>query len=180
MKGIVFTEFLEMVEKTFDYQMVDDMLNSCDLPSNGVYSAVGTYDYSEMLQLITFLHQKTEIPVPELLHKFGGYLFGTFETNYGSFFENEDNAFDFLESIENHIHVEVKKLYPDAQLPTFITDRKDENTLEMIYKSKRKMGDFAFGLIEKTMLKYNETAKILKENIAEDGSEVRFTITKIS
>lgn len=28
-------------------------------------------------------------------------------------------AFQFLKNIENYIHVEVRKLYPDAELPTF-------------------------------------------------------------
>ncbi len=178
MKGIVFTEFIEMVEKSFGYETVDEMLVSCDLPSKGVYTAVGTYEYDEMLQLVGFLHKKTKLPVPDLLKTFGQYLFGTFEKNYGVFFDKEDNAFDFFESIENHIHVEVKKLYPDAQLPTFDTTRISDNILEMVYKSERKMADFAMGLIEKTLIRYNERARISRENIEEDGSIVRFLIEK--
>ena len=42
MKGIVFTEFLEMVESKFGIEMVNGLLDSSELASGGVYSAVGT------------------------------------------------------------------------------------------------------------------------------------------
>ncbi len=35
MKGIVFTEFIELVEQTFSEDMVDDILEDCDLDSGG-------------------------------------------------------------------------------------------------------------------------------------------------
>ena len=95
------------------------------------------------------------------------------------FFKASDNAFDFLESIEKYIHVEVKKLYPDAQLPKFKTTRLSDTTLEMIYYSERSMADFALGLIEKTFEHYEEKATIAREDLTENGSEVKFLIQKI-
>lgn len=178
MKGIVFTEFLEMVEQTYSYEMVDNLLTQNELPSGGIYTSIGTYAHQEMVTLVTDLSKKTQTPVPDLLNAFGQYLFGTFEKGYPSFFESAPNAFDFLESIEQHIHVEVKKLYPDAQLPRFTTRRINDVTMEMIYHSDRSMADFALGLIQKTLEHYNEKATVLKENILENGSEVRFLITK--
>lgn len=177
MKGIVFTEFLEMVEKEFGYDMVDDIIEASDLPSNGVYTAVGTYEFSEITQLLGNLSERTKIDIPTLLNSYGKYLFHTFEKNYTPFFEKQTNAFDFLESIENHIHVEVKKLYPDAQLPTFDSNRIDDKTLELIYRSSRKMSDFAEGLIFKTLIYYKTIGDIKKEFIEEDGSVVKFIIT---
>lgn len=178
MKGIVFTEFLEMVEKSHGYEMVDQLLTDNELPSGGVYTAIGTYEHKEMVTLVVDLSKKTKQPVPNLLNSFGQYLFGTFEKGYPSFFQNSSTAFDFLESIEVHIHVEVKKLYPDAQLPRFKTQRKGKDTLEMIYYSDRSMADFALGLIEKTLEYYGEEATIAKEDLTESGSEVKFIITK--
>ncbi len=179
MKGIVFTEFLEMVEKSHGYELVDDLLNTTELASGGVYTAVGTYPHHEMVQLLTGLGAKTETPVPVLLKNFGHYLFGTFKTNYPTFFEAATNAFDFLESIERYIHVEVQKLYPDAELPKFQTKLLDEHTLEMIYLSDRRMADFAEGLIEKTVEHYQEKCTITKEVIEASGKKVKFIITKV-
>ena len=56
MKGIVFTEFLEMVEDRFSLDMVDDLIDDCDLPSGGVYTAVGTYSHEEIVALVSAYH----------------------------------------------------------------------------------------------------------------------------
>ena len=48
MKGVVFTEFLEMVYQKFGIEMVNALIENNDLSSDGVYSAVGTYHHSEM------------------------------------------------------------------------------------------------------------------------------------
>lgn len=178
MKGIVFTEFLEMVEQAHGYEMVDRLLTENELPSGGFYTTIGTYEHKEMVTLVVDLGKKTKTPVPTLLHAFGQYLFGTFQKGYPTFFSASKNAFDFLESIEKYIHVEVKKLYPDAQLPRFKTQRLGKKTLEMIYYSDRSMADFALGLIEKTFEHYKEEATIERTDLKENGSEVRFLIQK--
>ena len=119
MKGIVFTEFLELVEEKFGLAMVDKIIENSDLPSNGVYTSVGTYDFSEMLSLVTNLSRYTEIDADQLLLVYGEHFFSVLEKSYGSMLEMYNDPIEFLASIENHIHVEVRKIYPDAELPTF-------------------------------------------------------------
>lgn len=46
MKGIVFTEFVDMVEAQFSADMVDDILDDAAPASGGAYTAVGTYDHA--------------------------------------------------------------------------------------------------------------------------------------
>ena len=67
MKGIVFTEFLDMVEKEFGYEVVDHIIEQSDLESRGIYTAVGTYHHSEIVQLLTRLSMKTETDAQVLL-----------------------------------------------------------------------------------------------------------------
>jgi hypothetical protein len=180
MKGLVFTEFLEMVELYYGYDLVDELIEESDLASGGAYTAVGTYDHQEMVQLVTGLSQKVEKETTELLKIYGLYFFDTLKTSYGHFFERCNSLFEFLESIHGHIHVEVYKLYPDAELPAFKTARIDEDTLEMIYSSKRKMSGFAEGLMERSADHFQEECTITKEILTDDGTEVRFTIRKNS
>ena len=75
MKGIVFTEFLEMVESKFGLEIVDEIIENSELPSEGVYTSVGTYEFNEMVSLITQLSSKVNISVDDLLYTFGIYLF---------------------------------------------------------------------------------------------------------
>jgi hypothetical protein len=178
MKGVVFTGFLDLVEDNFGYLMVDKIIRTSELPSGGVYTSIGTYPHSEIVQLVVQLSRYTEIPISKLLNLYGQHFFGVLAAQYGHFLTRVTSAFQLLESIHHHIHVEVKKLYPDAELPHFATKRLDENTLEMVYSSERKMSDFAEGLIESCLKHYGETGTIEKTNITEDGSKVRFLITK--
>lgn len=180
MKGVVFTEFIDMVEEKFGYETVDVLLRQEGLSSNGAYTAVGTYPHSELVKLVMALHEKTGIPVPALLKAFGNYLFQTFRKGYGAFFENANNAFNFLESIENYIHVEVLKLYPDAELPRFESKRIEGNTLQLDYFSDRRMADFAEGLIESTFEHFEEKVHIQKSNQDERGAHVRFLLKKLN
>jgi len=123
MLGIVFTEFMEMVESKFGYDMVDKLIEQSTSDSNGVYTSVGTYPHTEIVEHVVNLHKESGLEIPLLLNTFGKYLHGTFVKNYSGFFDSATNAFDFLESIENYIHVEVRKLYPDAEIPSFESDR---------------------------------------------------------
>jgi len=78
MKGIVFKEFTDMVEASFGEQMIDTIISKCDLPSGAAYTAVGTYDHTELVQLVVALSEETGIAVSDLVQAFGTYLFGRF------------------------------------------------------------------------------------------------------
>lgn len=175
MKGIVFTEFFEMVEQTFGYDMVDTLIETTELESGGVYTSIGTYDHSEIVNLVVNLSKQTKTDIEVLLHAFGRYLFDTFLKSYPVFFEKASNSFEFLSSIDDYIHVEVQKLYPDATLPKFSTDVQN-GKMTMIYISERSMSSLAQGLIEKTLEHYNEELPISKELLSKDGSKVKFVI----
>ncbi len=178
MKGIVFTELLEMVEQQFDYTLVDKLLTDSALSSGGAYTAVGTYDHQEINILVGELSRQTNIPVPDLFRAYGRYLFGRFTQVYKPLIEDVHSAFALMASIEQHIHVEVQKLYPEAELPHFDISEPSPGHMVMIYHSERKMSDFAHGLLEGCLAHFDETATILKTALNADGSTVRFEVIK--
>ena len=178
MKGIVFTEFLELVKDKFGLEMVDKIISEAQLESNGIYTTIGTYSFSEMLQLLQNLSKNTTISVDSLLLIYGEHFFSVIEKSYPGLLASLKDPIEMLASIENHIHIEVKKIYPDAELPTFIVEEKYKNSLIMIYKSSRAMHHFGLGLMNKTFSHFNSTAKIELQKIKEDGTEVRFVIQK--
>lgn len=179
MKGIVFTELMEMVEVTFGADMIDDVLDECTLESGGAYTTVGTYDHTELLEIVSQLSKKTDIPVKDLVQKYGHHLFSRFHEMMPQFFEKPKSAFEFLESVHDYIHVEVRKLYPDAALPHFDTERKGDDTLIMTYKSQCPFADFAAGLMSGCIDFYKEDINVKGEdkNTKEEYSRV-FTLTK--
>lgn len=174
MKGIVFTEFLEMVEETFGLETVDYIITNSNLESRGAYTAVGTYDFGEMLRLVTNLSEKVNTPVNDLLYVYGTYFFNALITNHPEIFKQFKHPIALLSSIEDHIHVHVRKIYPGAELPTFTILHEDDTSITMIYESSRSLYRFAHGLMQKTFEYYKREASIIVEKIKEDGSEVKF------
>lgn len=183
MKGIVFTEFLELIEEEFSQEVADDIVDESDLRSGGAYTAVGTYDHGELVALVGKLSEKTGIPLSDLIGTFGRYLFTRFYALYPVFFEGVTGCFDFLETIENHVHVEVRKLYPDAELPTFQTERLGPDSLVMIYASRRPFADLAHALIEGAVAHWGEDISIEREDLSgsdnsRPASNARFTLRR--
>lgn len=178
MKGIVFTEFLDLVEQKFGLETVEQIIDASELESNGVYTAVGTYKFAEMLSLLTNLSNLTKISINDLLKVYGLHFFDVLASNYKDIFDMYSSPLELLASIEKHIHIHVKKLYPDAELPYFDVIEHTPKKLIMVYHSSRSMFAFALGLMEKTFEYYHEKATINYQLIKEDGSEVRFEILK--
>lgn len=179
MKGIVFTEYLEMVAQAYGEDVVDDMIDSCDLLSGGAYTSVGLYDHNELIQMITALSRQKNIPAADLVQKFGYYLFFRFHEIMPVFFEKHTSAFAFLETIDDYIHVEVKKLYPDAQLPRFSIRIPEKNTLILTYESRCPFADLAQGLVHGCLDFYKEIAQVTTEDRNSKGEFSRvFTIVR--
>lgn len=179
MKGLVFTEFLEMVEETFSLKIADEIIASSQLSTDGAYTSVGTYHHSELVDMVVNLSRVTGIAVPELIKVFGKYLFGRFIVLYPTLIKGPKSSFDFLEIIENHVHVEVKKLYPDAELPTFETSRPTNNSLKIIYQSERPFAPLAEGLITGCIAYHEEDIELQVTDLSNgENKHVEFLLQK--
>ena len=179
MKGVIFTEFIEMVEGTFSPELADRIITECELASGGAYTSVGNYDHREILQLVGKLSEATGIDANELVRAYGEHLFGHFIAYYPEFFTGKEDALTFLSSIEDHVHSEVRKLYPDAELPHFKVSRPDPDTLEMLYESPRPFGGVASGLIQGCCRHYQDPVDVEEEDLSEEGiTRVRFTLRR--
>ena len=178
MKGIVFREFIDLVEDKFGLEVVDEIIEKSNLPSKGVYTSIGTYDFSEMLSLLKHLSEHTKLSIDELLLVYAEHFFGVLVDSYPGLIEMYKDPIEMLASIENHIHVEVQKIYPDAELPTFEILERGDKSLIMLYKSSRAMHHFGLGLMNKTFEHFDSSATIILEKIKEDGTEVKFIIRK--
>lgn len=178
MKGVVFTAFLDYCEKHFSMETIEKVIAESNLPSQASYTSVGTYPPEEMFELLTHLSKEVHIPVSELLKRYGKYLFGVFKQKYPEFFVNTSNTFQFLKNVEDYIHVEVRKLYPDANLPHFDFETPSEkNRMIMIYRSKYPMGDLAEGLIQGCAEYHNENIEINRKDLSsKEGTTIEFDL----
>ena len=177
MKGIVFSELFELVEAEAGYELVDRIILECGLESEGAYTSVGTYEFSELATIVGKLSEITQIPADVLIKKFGHHLFKSFSTKFGEFFKYE-TTFDLLQNVQDIIHVEVCKLYPNAELPTFQYSSPSDGVLQMYYESTRPLADLCQGLIEGCIDHFGENIELRRQDHNDQKTRSLFTLTK--
>ena len=159
MLGIVFTSLVEMLEEKISPEFADDVIEEANLETGGVFTAVGYYPFSEMEKLVTVLVDKTGKSANELLYDFGQYLFSRLAEAHGDVIANKGNIFDVLESLDGDIHVQVKKLYSDADLPEFKVLSQNQTSMKIRYISKHELYALAEGLIDATAAHFGTPIK---------------------
>ena len=114
MKGIVFNEFIDFVESAHGIVAVDEMITTVNPASGGAYTAAGYYDFQELVAMVVALSNRCGTPVAALVRGFGQHLFGRLIGMRSDLLKTMPDVRTFLESIEGQIHVEVRRIYPDA------------------------------------------------------------------
>ena len=176
MKGFIFTNFLDFVEKNNGLKMVDSMISDCNLSSDGIYSAFLSYEHKELVTLLTYVSKKTNIKQEVLLEEFGRFVFPYLIGKHSYIVKEYSNPIDLLAGIENHIHIEVKKLYEDAELPTFSVAEKTKTSLSLIYTSSRGLTYFAIGLMKETLDFFKVKGKIDIDHAYNNNGSVKFHV----
>jgi hypothetical protein len=171
MKGMVFTMLEDMVVQQLGMDTWEKVLDRTELDSQGVYTSVATYPDEEFLALVKAVSEVGQIPIEKLIQEFGVFMFPSLAKKFPIFVGHEMTLKEFLKSIESVIHVEVRKLYPEAGLPTFKYEEPSENQLVMIYSSPRKLCFLAIGLIHGAAHHFQTPIQIRQTNCMHHNDE---------
>ena len=181
MKGIVFTEFLELAETQVGPEAVERIIDASDLSTGGAYTTVGTYSHTELLRLVTQLSAVAEVPASDLVRAFGKHLFRRFLSIYPQFFDEHDSVFSFLTRVDEYIHLEVRKLYPDAELPRIRCVTLAEDCLEVVYSSTRPFVELAHGLLDGCIEHFGERVELVRQSDIEGrDTNATFVLTRLA
>jgi len=153
MKGVIFNVLEEMVIEQCGMEIWNDILETQQIA--GIYTAGDSYPDEELFGLVTCISDKTQIPVETLISAFGEFLFTRLAERYPIFIEAEATLKGFLKSVDDVIHMEVRKLYENPNLPEFECEELTANELKMRYRSPRKLCILAEGLIRGAAKHYN-------------------------
>lgn len=179
MKGIVFIVLNEMVESQYGISAWEEILQEVKPQCEGVYISTTSYPDEEIVGYVEAISAKLDLPTTEVTRVFGRYLFDELNEKYRFFTKQCHNLFEFLDSIENVIHKEVRKLYEDVNLPTIDCTMHSQNEMLMLYHSPRKLCYLAEGLISGAAAYYEEAITLSHEKCMHDGEQnCQFRITK--
>lgn len=176
MKGTIFVELVKMAEDAFGESTVDDVLSKANLTNDGAFTTVGNYPCSELVKIVMAFSQHSGLSPDVLQRKFGHWMMDHFVDNFPTFFADKTDSFSLLEAVDGEIHVEVKKLYPEAELPVFETLRVTPKHLKMTYSSPRPLVAFCHGMIEACLERFDQTGTIERQSVAAQENATTFDI----
>ena len=169
MKGIVFDMLRDMVEDRFGLEGWQAVLDHAR--SDGLYISTETYADEELLSLVAAASEVSQIEVEQLVYAFGQFMVVEFYRRFPQYYDRCHGLIDFLLSVDRVIHVEVRKLYPDASVPHFQYHQQKPKQLTMIYQSQRQLCRLAEGLIDGSARHYGEAYTLEHEVCMHRGDE---------
>lgn len=146
MKGIIFAMFSQYVEDEFGLDTLDEIYENTPLESKGIYTSLKSYPDTELVTLLQALSQRKNIPLQQILFDVGKKMIQVTAVEYPQFYQGKTLR-TFLKSVDEIIHSEVHKLFPNADTPSFKVEEIKESHLRMVYQSHRKLCRLAEGLI---------------------------------
>jgi hypothetical protein len=173
-KGLVFTTFYDFVEARFGADMLEDVIDDAGLPLGGAYTSVGTYPFDEMVALMTAGVKRSGQSMPELMEQFGEFCFAAWVQKFPALFADRD-LFDVLSNIDHFHEHEVRKLYPDAELPSFAVVGRSADQVLLDYRSCKPLADLAVGVMRGAARHLNASVEVSYQLV---GDCVRFRVQR--
>ncbi len=144
MKGVLFNVVEDVVTEALSAEAWDDVVD--DSGVDGAYTSLGTYPDEEMVALVGATADAAGLTPTETLQLSGRLGFKHLVGRAPHLIDGIDDWRGVLKSLDDIIHPEVRKIYPDADVPGFEATE-DGDALLVAYTSKRGLCALADGLV---------------------------------
>lgn len=175
MKGVIFNLLEEFAVETFGAEFYEEILDEVDLITTEPFVGPGTYPDEDLLAIVAALVRKADMPLPQAVRTFGHWLFPRLAERVPPEMLQHDSAKSFLQTVHDIIHVEVRKLYAEAQPPDFTYEDPGPDRLIIRYRSRRRMFDLMDGLLAGVADHYGTTIDF-ERVLGDDGDTAIYDI----
>lgn len=148
MKGIIFNLLEQFITETAGEEIYQTILDRCSLQTREPFVGPGTYPDEDLTALVKSTVTVLGISPPEALRRFGKFAFPKLAEHFPDFVSPHRHPKEFLKTVDSIIHVEVRKLYENAKVPSFLYRDPAPDRLVIEYRSDRRLCHFMEGLIE--------------------------------
>ena len=144
MKGVIFNVVEDVVTEALSADAWDDVVERSG--ATGAYTSLGSYPDAELGQLVVAISEAADMPMPDVLRLAGKVGFKHLVGRAPHLVEGMSDWQTVIASLDDIIHPEVKKIYPDAEAPGFAVERNGDE-LMVTYTSSRGLCGLADGLM---------------------------------
>lgn len=179
MKGVIFTEFLEMMEDLMGLEFTNQVIENAHLENKGAYTSVGFYQHQDIIKLMESLNHYVKNPRNMLLKSYGELFFYRLSAKYPQSLKKYGSTFNFLQQAPQLLDQEIRKLEPQASIPDIKTELLSPYSLHLYYYSEEKMSYLLEGLIHGCIGQFEEQISLKRENLDSEEKKVRFVLLKV-
>ncbi len=180
MKGVVFTELIEMIEDLMGLEFTNRVIDDARLENEGAFTAIGTYPTQELLKLLESLSKHADNPQDKVLKSYGECLFYRLSESYQNELAAHPGTLSFLLQLGDIIKRETLKLNPNAKPPVIKAQLLSPDSLEFQYTSSKNLGELVEGFIFGCIGYFDENMHVTRADIPSESYSVRFVIQKRS
>ncbi len=169
-KGILFNLAEEVVEAAYGAATWERIIDASQV--SGAYTTLGNYPDEEFSKIIGGAVQVLGAPEATVVSSIAEGAIPLLSERYPDFFVGHDSARSFVLTLNDIIHPEVKKLYPDVNVPEFdFIDQGPDTELLIGYHSARQLCALAEGFIRGAATRYGETVAISHDRCMHRGDQ---------
>lgn len=144
MKGVLFNIVQEVIEDAYGLDAWDEIVRRSGV--DGAYTSLGSYPESELAAIVASAAEVTGVTEPEALVLVGRNGFPRLSGRHAELLGDCTTWTDVLARLDGIIHPEVQKIYPDAEVPSFVATEAGRS-MQLRYESSRNLCPLAEGLI---------------------------------
>lgn len=169
MKGVLFNVVEDVVTEAMSADAWDDIIDQAGV--HGTYTSLGNYDDADLLSIVDATADAVDLDVGDTLRLSGRVGFAHLVKRAPHLLDGFDDWQSVLASLDEIIHPEVRKIYPDAEVPGFATEPIDGGLL-VTYTSRRGLCALADGLILGAGSWFDATLTVTHESCVHEGDAV--------
>ncbi len=170
MKGIIFNLLENLVIDKFGDEIMEEIFEEAEFSVDAPpFIATETYPVSDLVAIVALLSEKSNIPIDDLIYEFGKYMFPNLADKYPVFFKDVDSPLEFLKNVNDIIHVEVRKIFTEANPPIVKIEDINQNKATLHYSSERKLCRLLEGLLDGVAIHFGKKITYNHKQCMKDG-----------
>lgn len=149
MKGVIFNLLEDFVTTTWGEVAYEEILARCPVHTRGPHVGPSTYPDADLMAIVGAACARLGVTTDQALHAFGAFATAPLIARLPRELIPFDHPRDLLKAVDDVIHLEVRKLFRDAEPPRITHhDDGDPDRLTLYYASRRQLCPLLTGLLD--------------------------------